>query len=190
VALDYYLTPLLLLQRATKVFEVDSSGHCLDLHAVCGDVFSLPFSDNTFDLVFNSGVIEHYEACATRIRLVRELCRVTRPNGYVCIMVPNRNHVLDPVWNALVRNLTDHDEYGIPEQCLTLDQLSGEMKVSGLAVITGEGIDVFDTICHYPTWLPLRVLAHVAHRTFPRPPQSVRRLFGTRLLVLGKKSPV
>ena len=53
-----------------------------------GDNFMLPFADNTFDLVFNSGVIEHFKY-PDNVRQVREMTRVTRPGGQVIINVPN-----------------------------------------------------------------------------------------------------
>jgi len=56
--------------------------------AVRGNNFLLPFSDGTFDLVFNSGVIEHYKY-PDNIRQVKEMARVTKSGGEVIISVPN-----------------------------------------------------------------------------------------------------
>lgn len=55
---------------------------------VLGNVFNLPFDDNSFDLVYNSGVIEHFkDPC--NIDAIKELVRVTKPSGRVIIIVPN-----------------------------------------------------------------------------------------------------
>lgn len=55
---------------------------------VLGSIFEIPFKDNTFDLVYNSGVIEHFED-PTNVAAIREMARVTKPSGRVIIIVPN-----------------------------------------------------------------------------------------------------
>ncbi|MBI1854238.1 MAG: glycosyltransferase [Planctomycetes bacterium] len=57
------------------------------VHPVLADLFKMPFADATFDVVWNDGVIEHFDdpsAC------VREMARVTRPAGRVALLVPQR----------------------------------------------------------------------------------------------------
>jgi ubiquinone/menaquinone biosynthesis C-methylase UbiE len=49
------------------------------------DGFSLPFKDNSFDLVFNTGVIEHFKDPSG---MIREMTRVCKQGGHVCIFVP------------------------------------------------------------------------------------------------------
>ena len=56
--------------------------------AVKGDNLALPFPDNTFDLVFNSGVIEHYKY-PLNVQQLKEMARVTKPKGEVIVSVPN-----------------------------------------------------------------------------------------------------
>ena len=53
-----------------------------------GNNFTLSFTDDTFDCVFNSGVIEHYKY-PDNIRQIKEMARVTKPGGEVIINVPN-----------------------------------------------------------------------------------------------------
>jgi len=50
-----------------------------------GDVCSLPFSDNSFDLVLATDVLEHVSADTVAMAEVR---RVVRPQGYVLLTVP------------------------------------------------------------------------------------------------------
>jgi SAM-dependent methyltransferase len=54
-----------------------------------GDVFALPYSDDSFELVWNVGLIEHYPPKGV-IEILREMQRVTRPGGYVLAAIPNR----------------------------------------------------------------------------------------------------
>jgi SAM-dependent methyltransferase len=55
---------------------------------VLGSIFEIPYKDDTFDLVYNSGVIEHF-ADPTNVTALREMARVTKPGGRVIIIVPN-----------------------------------------------------------------------------------------------------
>ncbi|HPS23938.1 MAG TPA: class I SAM-dependent methyltransferase [Methanoregulaceae archaeon] len=55
---------------------------------VHGSIFEIPFRDNMFDLVYNSGVIEHF-VDPTNVNAIREMARVTKPSGRVIIIVPN-----------------------------------------------------------------------------------------------------
>jgi SAM-dependent methyltransferase len=57
-------------------------------NAVRGDIFHIPFKDDTFDLVYNSGEIEHFKD-PYNYKAVMEMRRVTKPGGTVIIIVPN-----------------------------------------------------------------------------------------------------
>ncbi|MCA9427288.1 MAG: methyltransferase domain-containing protein, partial [Candidatus Omnitrophica bacterium] len=50
-----------------------------------GDGFHIPFKDNSFDCVFSSGVLEHFD---DRVRFAKEHLRVCKPGGKVVITVP------------------------------------------------------------------------------------------------------
>ncbi len=49
------------------------------------DGFRLPLRDNSFDLVFNTGVIEHFRDPSY---MIREMARVCRTGMHVCIFIP------------------------------------------------------------------------------------------------------
>jgi SAM-dependent methyltransferase len=64
---------------------------------------ALPFSDESFDLVFSSNVLEHLQ---DRRRAVKEAVRVLRPGGYMAHVVPSRfwkaaSLLLHPLCQAL-----------------------------------------------------------------------------------------
>jgi len=64
---------------------------------------TLPFADNTFDVVFSHEVLEH----VTDDRLcARELVRVVRPSGRIVIFVPNRAYFFEThgiYWRGVYR---------------------------------------------------------------------------------------
>jgi len=57
-------------------------------HPVQGDIFHIPFKDNSFDLVYNSGVIEHFPE-PYNLAVIEEMVRITKPGGTVIVIVPN-----------------------------------------------------------------------------------------------------
>ncbi len=85
---------LALLSPRHETTGLDISRAALNLarsncrNPVLGSIFAIPFRDNTFDLVYNSGVIEHFEAPAN-VAAIEEMARVTKPSGRVIIIVPN-----------------------------------------------------------------------------------------------------
>ncbi|NNN06034.1 MAG: class I SAM-dependent methyltransferase [Elusimicrobia bacterium] len=76
-------------------------GLSADIHV--GDAENLPFADGTFDLVYSWGVIHHTEDTP---RAAREIARVVKPGGRVCVMVYHRHSLVAlQCWilNALLR---------------------------------------------------------------------------------------
>lgn len=53
-----------------------------------GSIFAMPFPDETFDVVWNTGVIEHFEPAERRLA-VNEMLRVMKPDGVVLTVNPN-----------------------------------------------------------------------------------------------------
>jgi SAM-dependent methyltransferase/ribosomal protein S18 acetylase RimI-like enzyme len=49
------------------------------------DGFHIPLKSNSFDLVWNAGVLEHF---SNPQDMLREMIRVCKPNGTVCVFVP------------------------------------------------------------------------------------------------------
>lgn len=186
VAVDYFMTPLNHLIMARSRYELKASHALESLMIAQGDIFSLPFRDNTFDLVFNSGVIEHYDR-GTRRHLLKEMARTTRPTGFVCVRLPNRFHVLDPLWARLVSTFSDHDAYGIPEQAIPAEQIADEMSSVDLRHIYTDWTDVYDSVSLYPDWRPFRLVSFVANMILPRPPRLLRKRLGTRIIAIGQK---
>ncbi|MBI3589072.1 MAG: methyltransferase domain-containing protein [Candidatus Liptonbacteria bacterium] len=59
-----------------------------DVKFVIGNIFEIPFQKETFDFVWNTGVIEHYKPSAIKM-ILEEMMRVTKSDGIITFGVPN-----------------------------------------------------------------------------------------------------
>lgn len=66
---------------------VDKVARMLSCTGVVGDACNLPFADQSFDAVISSECIEH---TLHPQQAIREMCRVCRPGGRVCLTSPNK----------------------------------------------------------------------------------------------------
>ncbi len=70
--------------------EVMNKNVCLD-KTVVGNIESLPFENNLFDLVTSLWVFEHIE-CPQKV--FTEIARVLKPGGYFALCTPNKKSIL------------------------------------------------------------------------------------------------
>lgn len=123
---------------AKKVMGVDISQEVIDY---CSDThhhptlsfqkieanFSLPFADNSFDVVVSFQVIEHVSSVK---KYLMELKRVVKANGLIVITTPNKRHRLLPFqkpWN------TEHlREYNLKNLKIVLESIFSEVDFKGI----------------------------------------------------------
>ena len=65
---------------------------------VLGDLYYLPFRDDSFDIVWNQGVLEHFRKPSIP---VKEMYRVTKKGGYTVIFIPAFLSPLHLIWIIL-----------------------------------------------------------------------------------------
>jgi 2-polyprenyl-3-methyl-5-hydroxy-6-metoxy-1,4-benzoquinol methylase len=94
------LNSLALAARGARVTLLDVARPALDIAKayydeqgleatfVQGSIFELPFPDESFDVVWNTGVIEHFEPAERRLA-VREMLRVMKSDGAMVTVNPN-----------------------------------------------------------------------------------------------------
>lgn len=59
---------------------------------VQASIMNTPFKARSFDLVWNSGVIEHYSEAEIK-KIIREMFRITKKNGYIVVAIPNMKNI-------------------------------------------------------------------------------------------------
>ena len=80
-------------------YRADARG-LLPVHFMAGDIFKLPFADDSLDIIVSSEVVEHLPDPRPALR---EMARVLRPGGYVMVTTPNPRNLPELVGYALDR---------------------------------------------------------------------------------------
>ena len=97
-----------LAARGAEVWTLDYSDQSLSLiraaagervRIVCGDALALPFRNESFDIVFHQGLLEHFRQ---PLDLLRENQRVLRAGGFLLVDVPQRYHYYTAMKHALM----------------------------------------------------------------------------------------
>ncbi len=66
---------------------------------ILADTFSIPVPDNTFDIVFHQGLLEHF---TNPVELLKENIRVLKPGGYILVDVPQTYHLYTVVKHIFI----------------------------------------------------------------------------------------
>jgi ubiquinone/menaquinone biosynthesis C-methylase UbiE len=92
--LDYAENALRLMKDVA-----DESG--LPVHLIGGNAFRLPFRDQSFDVVFHQGLLEHFRE-PTATNLLKENARIVKSGGLLLVDVPQRYHPYTVMKHVLI----------------------------------------------------------------------------------------
>jgi len=125
-----YGSHFLAIEGAKKVYGVDIDKNALkiaktyyshpNVEYIRGDVLSLPFSDNFFDVIVSFETIEHI---LDTERYISEIKRVLKPDGIFICSTPNIKYTMHPeyhvhefypeeFWELLEKNFRKVEKYG------------------------------------------------------------------------------
>lgn len=102
-----------------------------------GNIHRIHFADNTFDLVFNEGVSQHWTDEEKRQGSIDQMVRVSRD----MVVIMGNNGLREEEQEA-DRNF-DFEYKGMPprRKCFTPDELEMRLKKAGLKKVNVEGVD-------------------------------------------------
>lgn len=109
---------------------------------ILGSVFDLPFDNESFDLVFNTGVLEHFTFEERRLA-VTEMARVAKKGGFIIIAVPN--HFSIPYRYAYEKMKSD-EKWICPDERRVYDLQEEIETVPEIKLIRRETFDIFTSI--------------------------------------------
>lgn len=69
------------------------------VHALQADAFKIPMRDNSLDVIFHQGLMEHFR---DPLPLLREQHRVLKPGGWLLVDVPQRYHYYTLMKHTLI----------------------------------------------------------------------------------------
>lgn len=90
--LDYSPQALRIVKNLNEQNEVS-------VYLVQGDAFQIPIPDDTLDIVFHQGLMEHFKA---PLSLLKEHFRVLKPGGLLLVDVPQRYHIYTIIKHILI----------------------------------------------------------------------------------------
>ena len=108
------------------------------LEAVCSDIRALPFRENSFDFVWNAGVLEHFHDDDV-LRILVEMRRVAKPGATILAAVPNRFYFWYQAHLALKRLFRRGHQYSF-ERSFAAGHLTGQFRRAGFREISTTGI--------------------------------------------------
>jgi len=110
---------------------------------ILADIRFMPFSDRSFDISFNEGVIEHFEG-DDRQRVINEMARLTTFSGWVGICVPNAWNLPYRVWK-LSQKKNASWTFGL-EIPFSPVELEDRMRKAGLEVVVSGGVGILHSL--------------------------------------------
>jgi SAM-dependent methyltransferase len=124
-------------------------------YALRGNLETLPFPDNYFDLIISRSVIEHLSDPA---RVFREFSRVLKPGGKVILSTPNKYDYISVIamltpysWHrklvSKVVGVSEDDVFPTLYRANTLSILGKELRAAGFQKQVLKGVN------HYPVYL-------------------------------------
>ena len=126
--LDYAYHSLFILKKLAQEGQVPTM-------ILGGDTFQLPFKDETFDVVFHQGLLEHFRKPHAE-RLLRENIRVLKRGGLLLVDVPQRYHPYTLAKHLLIA----FDKWFAGwERSFSLPELAGLMRRLGVTPVFSYG---------------------------------------------------
>lgn len=179
-ALDYSAIMLQNVARSRDKFERETGRLNLTLRQ--GDLERLDLPSESFDLVFNEGVVEHWIDHSERCAVIAQMARVARPGGTVAVIVPNGLHPLINYWERHAPGYLSAP----PMVHYGPNLLHTDLEAAGLGQIRIDGLYAWRTLDYWPSGAVRRLAAGALQRLVPLP-YSLRLKWGIHLIGLGRK---
>lgn len=164
VQLDYAENSLRILKKLADDLKLPAI-------IVGGDTFQLPFPDETFDVVFHQGLLEHFRQPQADA-LLKENIRVLKNGGLLLVDVPQRYH---PYTIAKHIMMAANKWFAGWERSFSVGELKNRMRRLGLTPVYAYGEWMYPSF-FYRSFREALKIAGVTLPLHPQPFKSLSRL--------------
>jgi len=106
LASDYSQKALAMAQiKGRKLYHIDVPTQLID-------IYNIPYPDNTFDLVFSNGLLEHLDI----LKALAEMKRVLKPSGWMVAEVSSNKLLFKLVYKLISFTENQPDEAWLPKE--------------------------------------------------------------------------
>ncbi|HTR80246.1 MAG TPA: class I SAM-dependent methyltransferase [Bacteroidota bacterium] len=138
--LDYSINSLEIMKRLADEEHIPVS-------IIGGDTFSLPFHDETFDIVFHQGLLEHFRPQAAEA-LLKENIRILKKGGLLLVDVPQRFHIYTVIKHILI---AANKWFAGWEREFSVGELRRDMERLGLETVHAYGEWMYPSLFYRAT---------------------------------------
>lgn len=139
------------IERGADVVSLDIAGKLVEVtrrknpgtRALCASLLALPFDTGTFDYVISSDVIEHTRDPYTA---TKELIRVLKSKGKLCITVPNKSFWY---FSVVLANALGIRKYKGFENWVPYYRYKRFLNANNLTIIDYKGIHLFPFVVKF-----------------------------------------
>jgi len=136
-----------------------------------------------FDIVTNEGVLEHWFTFEERLRILKEMIKVTKPGGIIIIWVPN---IHNPLYRKWIRTNAE-----VPERAFAIDELRSLFTIAGLDEVKVFPVRAYKSFVHYTFLSRIKWLGGIFWLLEMIIPRRMLRgyllTFGYQLVAVGRK---
>lgn len=167
------------IEKARRMFQK----YDINADFMCSDIRNIKVDNNSYDVIFNSGVLEHFPY-DQQVAMLAELARTCKPGGRVITMNPNARCIFYRFWKWVLES-NDMWIYGYEQPVLTL---INQFRDAGLRIHSEYSIGFDLAMEQFGSLGELRVTKEYLLNYYYQLPKSERQLFeGYMLCTVGTK---
>ncbi|WP_060674933.1 class I SAM-dependent methyltransferase [Rossellomorea vietnamensis] len=150
---------------------------------ICGDIREIDRASDSYDIVFNSGVLEHF-SYSKQVNILKEMTRICKTNGLILTMNPNAKCLLYRIWKQTLES-QDQWIYGEEYPVVSLDN---QFRDAGLHLLREYSIGFDVSVEQFGSLYECTYAANIIQEFYNALPTIDKQLFeGYLLCSVGRK---
>ncbi len=186
IAHGAHVTQLDYAENSLRILKRFADDLHLPVAIVGGDTFQLPFQDESFDVVFHQGLLEHFHHPQAE-SLLKENIRVLKRGGVLLVDVPQRYHMYTLAKHLM---MAVGKWFAGWERSFSVGELTNRIRSMGLTPVLSYGEWMYPSFFYRSLREALKVVGLTLPLN-PRPFKQMTRLRkGIRTALLGTSLPL